>query len=314
MITRIDSNNNYFTAFLCSLVLTLVIFSANLIQQRDRLREKNSELTAAWNSVAQNINNLDNKLKILKDQAATIDTQTATPIFELLEKSGLDLTEDRDLYIESNTVKSSAPSLSTIDFTRPSKDVKLTGVIDGVARISANIAILENKIAGLADEVGSRTEFLKGIPVIAPVYSRMTSAFGMRQSPTYRKQLLHKGVDLSGKVGTPIRSPAEGVVSFYGFYGGYGRLLAVDHGNGFETRYAHLSKAHVKPGDIIERGQLLAEVGNTGRTTGPHLHYEIWYKGRIVDPETVAFKLDYPEFRESLEQHMGGDEDPAESL
>lgn len=113
---------------------------------------------------------------------------------------------------------------------------------------------------------------------------RKTSGFGLRRDPFNGRRSSHEGVDFAGPVGAPIRSPAEGTVVFSGVQRGYGRLVKIRHANGFETVYAHLSRSRVRVGQTVKRGDLIANVGNTGRSTGPHLHYEIRYNGRPINP------------------------------
>ena len=95
---------------------------------------------------------------------------------------------------------------------------------------------------------------------------------------------MHKGLDISNRVGTPICAPARGTVTFVGADGGYGTCVMIDHGNNIVTRYAHLQKALVREGQYVQRGDVIAALGNTGRSTGPHLHYEVIVGGIPVNP------------------------------
>lgn len=113
---------------------------------------------------------------------------------------------------------------------------------------------------------------------------RKTSGFGIRRDPLNGRRALHEGVDFAGPIGTPIRAPADGTVVFSGVQRGYGRLVKIRHANGFETVYAHLSRSRVRVGDTVKRGEIVANLGNTGRSTGPHLHYEIRYNGKPINP------------------------------
>jgi len=113
----------------------------------------------------------------------------------------------------------------------------------------------------------------------------VSSRFGMRISPFTGEKEFHKGLDLAAPFGTPVICPANGRVIFVGRKGGFGRMIAIDHGHGTITRYAHLSRIRKKKGDWIRRGESIAEVGNTGRTTGSHLHYEVLVNGIPTNPE-----------------------------
>jgi murein DD-endopeptidase MepM/ murein hydrolase activator NlpD len=113
------------------------------------------------------------------------------------------------------------------------------------------------------------------VPNSAPVVGPVGSGFGFRTDPFTGRGALHTGLDFPADVGTPILAAAGGMVVNVEFHPGYGNLVEVDHGNGLVTRYAHASKVHVKTGDLVKRGQRVADVGNTGRSTGPHLHFEV---------------------------------------
>jgi murein DD-endopeptidase MepM/ murein hydrolase activator NlpD len=132
---------------------------------------------------------------------------------------------------------------------------------------------------------GSRG-LLAATPTLTPVPNgRFTSGFGYRGSPFGRGSDMHLGIDLAAPIGTPIYAPADGlVVSSDWSSSGYGQMITIDHGYGLTTRYAHLSESLVEAGSKVVRGQVIAKVGNTGRSTGPHLHFETVLGGVHVDP------------------------------
>lgn len=142
----------------------------------------------------------------------------------------------------------------------------------------------------LASITGAQKAFvMQLIPNGAPLKGeyRITAAWGTRLHPILRRSHSHTGIDFGMPIGTPIYAPADGVADFTGtgYNGGYGIMVKLEHSFGFKTFYAHLSKIVVKRGDFVRRGQLIAYSGNTGRSTGPHLHYEIRYLGRDLDPK-----------------------------
>lgn len=120
-------------------------------------------------------------------------------------------------------------------------------------------------------------------PVIGEV--EFTSGFGVRSDPFLGRPAMHTGLDFRAAMGDPVRATANGKVVSSGWAGGYGRMVEIDHGNGLATRYGHLSQINVKVGDLIKIGQVIGEVGSTGRSTGPHLHYETRIDGDAVDPQ-----------------------------
>jgi murein DD-endopeptidase MepM/ murein hydrolase activator NlpD len=121
-------------------------------------------------------------------------------------------------------------------------------------------------------------------PSLWPVEGRITSPFGARIDPFGGEGAFHKGVDIAVPYGTPILAPADGVVGFADFESGYGRLIAIEHGQGVTTRYGHLSAFAVTEGQHVQRGEVIGYVGLSGRSTGPHVHYEVWVRGTPVNP------------------------------
>ena len=133
------------------------------------------------------------------------------------------------------------------------------------------------------------------VPSEKPVKAAsFTSGYGVRSDPFRHGAAMHAGIDLAGPIGTPIYATADGVVSEAGYNnGGYGNLVKIDHGRGIETRYGHLSAILVSPGQRIVRGQQIARMGSTGRSTGSHLHYEVRIDGRAVNPIPFMKSTDY---------------------
>jgi murein DD-endopeptidase MepM/ murein hydrolase activator NlpD len=132
------------------------------------------------------------------------------------------------------------------------------------------------------------------IPSVHPVHAlAFTSNFGIRSDPFRGTAAMHAGVDIPGPVGTPIYATADGIVSHAGLQGGYGNLVELNHGKGIATRYGHLSKILVADHARVTRGQLIALMGSTGRSTGPHLHYEVRIDGHAVNPVPFLTTADY---------------------
>jgi murein DD-endopeptidase MepM/ murein hydrolase activator NlpD len=131
------------------------------------------------------------------------------------------------------------------------------------------------------------TRTLGAVPIRKPMTGQLeaTSGFGMRTDPFIRAPAMHTGLDFRAETGEPARATAAGTVTIAGWNGGYGKMVEVDHGNGFATRYAHLSAVDVEVGQSVRIGQVVGRVGSTGRSTGPHLHYETRVDGDAVDPQ-----------------------------
>ena len=142
----------------------------------------------------------------------------------------------------------------------------------------------ENRFNALLEKLEGQRSLLASTPALRPAEGWITSRFGYRQSPFTGRKEFHKGYDIANRKGTAIMATADGVVSFVGKKGGMGNVIVIDHGHGMLTRYAHLSKSLKKRGEKVKRGDIIAQMGSSGRSTGPHLHYEVRLNGVAVDP------------------------------
>jgi murein DD-endopeptidase MepM/ murein hydrolase activator NlpD len=137
----------------------------------------------------------------------------------------------------------------------------------------------------LADSLARDVDRLTSIPSVLPTVGRLASRFAPeRHHPILRVTRPHKGIDIAAPFGAPVVAPAAGVVVTIATEMGYGLLLELDHGHGVITKYGHLSRARVRVGQVVTRGELLGDVGSSGLSTGPHLHYEVRMAGKVVDP------------------------------
>ena len=131
-------------------------------------------------------------------------------------------------------------------------------------------------------------------PAIHPVdlsTCRRSSGYGYRRDPFTQEYKMHAGVDYSGKIGTPVYATADGTVRISRYYSTFGNYIEINHGYSYKTCYGHLSKRNVKTGDRVERGEKIGEIGNTGRSTAPHLHYEIQHNKKTKNPNKFYFDL-----------------------
>jgi murein DD-endopeptidase MepM/ murein hydrolase activator NlpD len=187
------------------------------------------------------------------------------------------------------------------------KDFKVAVEVPGLGGASPTLLPPQNlslgdfseKLLSLARQVESRNDMLgvleaqlfeqavkkKMIPTMMPVKASYNpSGFGRRIDPFNGQWAMHEGIDFIADYGAPIVAAASGVVVFAGFHPQYGYMIDVDHGNDLVTRYAHTSKILVREGDLVQRGRKVAEVGSTGRSTGPHLHFEVRFRGSAQNP------------------------------
>lgn len=142
----------------------------------------------------------------------------------------------------------------------------------------------EQGVIKLQELLAERQSILNQTPSIKPTRGWMTSRFGYRVDPFTGKPEMHYGLDFAAAPGTPVVAPADGVVSYVGYEGGYGKIVAIDHGYGVRTRFAHNSQIYVELGQKVQRRDVIAAVGSTGRSSGPHCHYEVRVNDIPVDP------------------------------
>lgn len=135
------------------------------------------------------------------------------------------------------------------------------------------------------ERLSQKKDFLDHTPSVYPVEGCISRGFGIEPDPFTGEMGLHQGMDIVADLGTPVIATAEGRVSFVGWQKGLGKLVTVDHGNGYKSSYGHLSVILVQDHQEVRRGEIIGRVGNTGYSTGPHLHYEIYLKGRLVNPQ-----------------------------
>ncbi len=200
------------------------------------------------------------------------------------------------------------PSTALINFPRGGEDEtsEFSSLVEGFNQQSEETMVqkIENlgklrDIAVSQEELSQRLmEFfqdqqtlLASTPSVWPVRGWVTSGFGRRKSPFSKRQVMHPGIDIATKTGTPIAAPADGTISFSGTKGAFGKVVVIDHGYSYTTFYGHCSKLNKKLGDKVKRGDIIAYVGNSGRSTGPHLHYEVRVNGVTVDP--TKYILDF---------------------
>jgi murein DD-endopeptidase MepM/ murein hydrolase activator NlpD len=222
-----------------------------LTQQAAHLRTEieNQRLRAENDRQRRELNELNNRVEAVEDTSR-----------KLAEKSGV---------IDENTVRpgSGGPALP-LD-------------ADGLATLGSKMSQLERNIRAYANVLSQRGY----TPTVWPVVGKLEGGFGGRRNPfgggSYE---FHSGQDIDAAWGDPIVAGASGIVTFVGTQNGYGQLVVIDHGGGLTTRYAHLSHFDVTLGQSVERGQFIGRVGSTGRSTGPHLHYEVRINDEPVNP------------------------------
>jgi len=170
---------------------------------------------------------------------------------------------------------------SALDSTQP-----LSETLDNAM---GEIGQFNKTISTMRTDWDKQLQWLNTLPTAVPIGGnfKMTSGFGMRVDPFTNTLARHEGLDFTAMHGTPILATADGTVTRSGWEDTYGNIVEVTHAEGFMTRYAHISKRHVTEGERVKRGQHIADVGSTGRSTGPHLHYEVFRNGHVLNPAQV---------------------------
>ncbi len=179
------------------------------------------------------------------------------------------------------------------DFDRPvgiggpeaASDMPARRLLQGLDTLDGDLANSGQQLSVLEALLFDRTLERNAMPSRSPVASSfVTSSYGYRADPFGRGGQFHKGIDFDARTGDPVMTVADGVVSYSGVRGGYGNVVEVDHGNGYVTRYAHNSRNLARVGDLVRVGDEIAKAGSTGRSTGAHVHFEVWENGRVQNP------------------------------
>ncbi|GHV49102.1 peptidase [Bacteroidia bacterium] len=170
--------------------------------------------------------------------------------------------------------------------------------------LTKQLYVQSNSLEELVNIGKTQEERLKCIPAIQPVANkdlkRMASGYGMRIDPVYRTPTFHHGMDFSAKEGTEIYATGDGIITFQGYRQSYGNCVVINHGFGYQTLYGHMSKYAVRVGQKINRGEIIGYIGNTGKSTGPHLHYEVIVRGKHDNPAKYYFMDLSPEQYEEM--------------
>jgi murein DD-endopeptidase MepM/ murein hydrolase activator NlpD len=239
--------------------------------------------------------------RILRDENLTLRTQLKS-VRERIEHIGttLDRVERFDQKLRAVTMLSDpqrslamGPTEPEPGTTSPATDTQFTqltttetpnALMGRLDRLSAEATRQEQSLQELQAYFQDQKSLLASTPSIWPARGWVTSDFGQRLDPYTADRIMHQGLDIAAPHGKEVFSPSDGTVVYAGLEGGYGNVIVIDHGYGIKTRYGHLSKIVVKAGAKVKRGELIATVGNTGRSTGPHLHYEVRVNGIPQNP------------------------------
>lgn len=243
--------------------------------------------SAAERTLRQENNNLRYSYSVLEKQIADLEQRMAS-----LE------TRDNEVYrsiFESDPIPDSARAKMIVQLEElkaiagMSQDQLVVSASKALNRLHNRIKFQQGSFEKITDLIDKKEDLLAAIPAIQPVSNkqleRVASGFGYRIDPVYKIPKMHAGLDFTASTGTPIYATADGTVKESNFNtGGYGNHVVIDHGFGYETLYAHMVRIKAKRGQKVKRGEVIGWVGNTGKSTGPHLHYEVHKNGNPLDP------------------------------
>lgn len=225
------------------------------------------------------IQNLADKINTLKSKLVVLDSfEKKVRIIANIEKSA----EQDSLFGVGGSISETLDSQIPLTQNHNGLLREMHEQVESLDLASIN---QEKRFESLYKHLENQRNLLACTPSIRPTKGWVSSSFGYRTSPFTGRREFHKGMDIATKKGTPIIATANGVVAYAGTKGLLGKVVIIDHGHGVVTRYGHLSKALKKRGEKIKRGDTIALVGNTGRSTGPHLHYEVRLNGIPVNPK-----------------------------
>lgn len=271
-----------------SFIFTSIFFIGSTVF----LYNENLFLNHDLNIAKDNVKNLN----IIKEQhESEIDTLKDTSKFVIDKLSQLYALEDqvRNMVgLESNSEDESLIASRSLDNRSSILMVDDIGPLDledltddnSVDAISNLIESEKGKYDQLIKDVEKQLKFLESKPDTWPVPGKITSGFGYRRHPISGKRDFHQGIDIANKTGTSIIASGSGIVTFSGYNGGYGKVIIISHGYGYKSVYAHNTENLVKVGERVEKGEIIGKLGNTGTSTGPHVHFEIHYNGSQINP------------------------------
>ena len=264
--------------FIAASIVTGIIIFAIAFQYIDSpkeklLRQQNEDLKEGYAVIEERIKQLELKMGEITNR----DNTVYRSIFEA------------DPIADSARVKDMEQKKEVQLVQRMGSTNLLNTIIDQLNNLSLRIAYQEKSFNELIEMVNNKAKLLAAIPAIQPIsnkqLSRIASGFGFRIDPIYKTRKSHMGLDFAAPTGTPIYATSDGIIKFSGFStNGYGNHVIINHGFGYETLYGHMVRVSATQGQQVKRGQVIGYVGSTGKSTGPHLHYEVHKSGVQVDP------------------------------
>ncbi len=289
---------------LMTLVAGVIDYLGLLYQtsENKRLKAENAQLTKQFQIVEGKISSLETslervttfttKIKLItniesEDRSMKLAMPTQPPANQAIEEfdQPIDQRESSaDLEKMDQEFQDKKPLNETQGELAENSGRDYQSLVIRVERAIKESQLREQSVLDLWETISEKQSLMNAIPNIRPARGWITSRFGYRVSPFTGRPSLHTGLDIAAAPGAPIFGPADGLVTFAGYDEGYGKMVTIDHGHGYQTRYGHLAHFYVQVGQRVNRWDIIASVGNTGRSTGPHLHYEVRLNGVPKNP------------------------------
>jgi septal ring factor EnvC (AmiA/AmiB activator) len=264
--------------YIAASIVTGILIFAITFQYIDSPKEK--YLRQQNDDLKQNYSVLEERMKQLELQMDEIENRDNNVYRSIFESSPI----PDSARIKDQEIKREVKLVQSLGETELVKSMT-----NQLNNLSLRLAFQAKSFVEIANLVKNKEKLIAAIPSIQPVsnknLNRIASGFGYRIDPIYKDRRLHAGLDFTAASGTPIYATADGVVRDAGFNtGGYGNRVLINHGFGYETTYSHMYKVKARVGERVKRGEVIGYIGNTGKSTGPHLHYEVHRNGIAVDP------------------------------
>lgn len=265
-----------FSGVSLGVVFFLVFVSLFDSPQEVQLQQEKNRLNAQYKLLQHNMDDLDDVLADLQQR----DDNLYRVIFQA----------DPIPYSVRKSISNPDYYKQLLDMTNSQIAVATTQKYDEIRK---QLYIQSKSYDELVKLASNQEKMLQNIPAIQPVLNknltRTASGFGWRIDPVYRTRRFHEGMDFTAPIGTDIYATGNGTIKLAGWRQGYGNCVEINHGFGYETLYGHMSQIKVRAGQKINRGDVIGKVGSTGKSTGPHLHYEVHYKGQVMNPQNYYF-------------------------
>jgi len=244
--------------------------------------ENSLERVKSFTTKLKLITNLDAEDRVLK---LTMGTQP-TPGQQMEEYEPVDQRPPPEVLAQQDETFNPKPVVNEArtEVAVEKSDRDYASLVIRIDKAVKETQLKEQSVIELWESLSERQSLLNATPNVKPAKGWITSRFGYRQNPFTGKNAMHAGLDIAAAPGSPVYAPADGIVIFASYDEGYGKLVSIDHGYGVTTRFGHNSQIYVHVGQKVSKWDVIAAVGNTGRSTGPHLHYEVRINGTAVDP------------------------------